>query len=201
VLLRAKKFKLKVKRKAWIIYDRDEQLKKARNEERRYTINRCIKCSFFFIAKRLNDNENNSWLLKIVNDRHNHSFTFVEFHFVRRRNVMNADVKNDVSRHLKIQIASSQIISSLRIENSITNIANINSKNSKIINSMIKSRDIYNLNTKLRCESLKSLSSIQALIRELDQEENWTYAMQKNHENHITHFFFVKMIFENSFEN
>jgi hypothetical protein len=57
---------------------------------------------------------------------------------------------------------------------------------------MIKSRDIYNLKTKLRREFLELLSSIQALIRELNQE-NWTYAMQKNHENHITHLFFVKM--------
>jgi hypothetical protein len=85
---------------------------------------------------------------------------------------MNADVKNDVSRQLKVQTTSSQIISSLLIENFITNIANIDSENSQLINSMIKSRNIYNLKAKLRRESLESLSSIQALICELNQEQN-----------------------------
>ncbi len=108
----------------------------------------------------------------MINDRHNHSFTFVEAHSVQRRIAMNVDVKSDVSRQLRIQTISSQIISSLRIENLITNVANINSENSGIINSMIKFRNIYNLKAKLRRESLKLLSSIQALIRELDQEEN-----------------------------
>jgi hypothetical protein len=55
---------------------------------------------------------------------------------------MNVDVKNDVSRQLKIQTISFHLISSLRIENFITNVANINSENSKIINSMIKSRNM-----------------------------------------------------------
>jgi hypothetical protein len=36
---------------------------------------------------------------------------------------------------------------------------------------LFKSRDIYNLKSKLRRESLRSLTSIQALIRELKQED------------------------------
>jgi hypothetical protein len=36
---------------------------------------------------------------------------------------------------------------------------------------MFKFRDIYNLKAELRREVLKSLSSIQALIRELDQDD------------------------------
>jgi hypothetical protein len=87
---------------------------------------------------------------------------------------MIAEIKSDVSRQLKVQTTSSQIIFSLRIEDFITSAsvsaADIDSKNSQIINSMIKSRDIYNLKTKLRRESLESLSFIQALIRELNQE-------------------------------
>ncbi len=199
MLLRTKKFKLEVKRKVWIICDRDERLREARDEKRRHTINRCIECLFFLTTKRLNDSESSSWLLKVINDRHNHSFTFVESHSVQRRLAMIAEIKSDVSRQLKVQTTSSQIIFSLRIEDFITSAsvsaADIDSKNSQIINSMIKSRDIYNLKTKLRRESLESLSFIQALIRELNQE-NWTYAMQKNHENYITHLFFVKMISE-----
>jgi hypothetical protein len=79
------------------------------------------------------------------------------------------EIRDDVSRQLKVQTTSSQIISSLRILDS-TSASFLDSKNPEIINSMIKSRDIYNLKAKLRRESLESLSSIQALIRELNQE-------------------------------
>jgi hypothetical protein len=47
------------------------------------------------------------------------------------------------------------------------------------------------LKAKSRREFLESLTSIQALIRELN-ETNWTYEMQKNSDNHIIHLFFVK---------
>jgi hypothetical protein len=46
------------------------------------------------------------------------------------------------------------------------------------------------LKAELRRETLRFLTFIQALIRELDQDD-WTYAIQKNAENHITHLFFV----------
>jgi hypothetical protein len=191
VLLRTKKSKLEVKRKVWIICDRDERLREVRDEERRHTISRCIECSFFLTAKRLNDSDDNSWILKVVNDQHNHFFILVESHSAQRKRVM-IEMKNDVSRQLKIQTILSQIISSLRIFDSAS-ASFLDSKNLEIINSMIKSRDVYNLKTKLRRESLELYTSIQALIRELKQE-NWTYALQKDHENYITHLFFVKKI-------
>jgi hypothetical protein len=191
VLLRTKKSKLEVKRKVWIICDRDERLREARDEKRRHTISRCIECSFSLIAKRLNDSDDNSWILEVVNDQHNHFFILVESHSAQRKRVM-IEMKNDVSRQLKVQTTSSQIISNLRIFDSAS-ASSFDSKDSEIINSMIKSRDVYNLKTKLRRESLKSYTSIQALIRELKQE-NWTYALQKDHENHIIHLFFVKKI-------
>jgi hypothetical protein len=65
-------------------------------------------------------------------------------------------------------------------------------ENSVII-SLFKFRDIYNLKTKFRRESLRFFISIQALIRELKQED-WTYAIQKDQETRIIHFFFVKNI-------
>jgi hypothetical protein len=71
---------------------------------------------------------------------------------------------------LQIQTKSSQILSSLRILDSIDS-SSADSENSIVINSMFKSRDIYNLKAELRRETLKSLTSIQALIRELDQDD------------------------------
>ncbi len=95
----------------------------------------------------------------MINDQHNHSAILVDFHSIQRKIVMTSKIKNDISRQLKIQTTSSQIIFSLRISNLISDFFD-DSKNSKIINSLIKSRDIYNLKTKFRREFLESLTSI-----------------------------------------
>ncbi len=163
ILLRTKKFKLEVKRKVWIICDRDERLRESRKEEKRHIINRCIECLFSLTAKRMNDNDDSSWVLKVINVQHNHSLNFVDFHSVQRKIAMTSEIKNDIARQLKIQATSFQIISSLRISNSIDD-SFVDSKNSEIINSLIKSRDIYNLKTKFRRDSLKSFTFVQTLI-------------------------------------
>ncbi len=105
----------------------------------------------------------------MINDQHNHSSILVDFHSVQRKITMTSEIKNDISRQLKVQTTSSQIIFNLRISNLISD-SSIDSKNSEIINSLIKSRDIYNLKTKFRRDSLKSLTSVQALIRKLNRE-------------------------------
>jgi hypothetical protein len=46
----------------------------------------------------------------------------------------------------------------------------------------------------MRRDVLRSLTSVQAFIRELDQDD-WTYKLQKNDEDQITHFFFMKTCF------
>jgi pyruvate dehydrogenase complex dehydrogenase (E1) component len=121
-------------------------------------------------------NENNDfWLLKVVNDRHNHSSTLVDFHSTHRKSTMISEMKANISRQLKMQITLSQILSNLRFSNFAASSSD-DSKNSVILNSMFKSRDIYNLKAKLRRKNLESLISIQALIRELN-EANWTFAM------------------------
>jgi head-tail adaptor len=190
ILLRIKKFKLGVKRKAWIICDRDDRMKAAKEKKRRHIINRCIEYFFSLVAKRMNDNNDNSWSLKMINDQHNHSFIFADAHSVQRKIALTSEIRNDIAKQLRVQTKSSQILSSFRIFDFIDS-SSSDSENSVVINSLFKSRDIYNLKTKLHREFLKSLTSIQALIRELN-ETNWTYEMQKNVDNHITHLFFVK---------
>ncbi len=80
---------------------------------------------------------------------------------------MNAEIRNDISRQLQIQTKSSEIFTSFRISEFIIS---SNLENFEEFNSMFKSRDIYNLKVELRRESLKSLTFIQILIRELKQE-------------------------------
>ncbi len=47
-----------------------------------------------------------------------------------------------------------------------------NSEDSQLINSMFRSRDIYNYKTAKRREAFESLTSIQSLIRELDDRSD-----------------------------
>jgi hypothetical protein len=45
------------------------------------------------------------------------------------------------------------------------------SEHSYIVNSLLNARDIYNVKAVMRREVLESLTSIQALIRELNQQD------------------------------
>jgi hypothetical protein len=126
------------------------------------------------IVKRLNDFDDFSWFLKVINSRHNHFFSLVDAHFVLRKMTMTFEIKNEIFRQLIVQIASSQIISNLRITDSIIDWNDTNSENSRIINFMFKSRDIYNMKVQLRREIFDFLTLIQALIQELNRDD-WTY--------------------------
>jgi hypothetical protein len=116
----------------------------------------------------MNDNDDNSWSLKVINDQHNHKATFVDFHSAQRKIALIKKIRNDISRQLQIQTKSAQILSSLRISNRVASSDLENLENS-IITSLFKSRDIYNLKAKLCRESLEFFTSIQILIRKLKQ--------------------------------
>ncbi len=74
---------------------------------------------------------------------------------------MNEEMKSEIFKTLIVQIRSSQIIFALRVLDSMTDVNIENSENSRIVNSLFKSRDIYNVKTQLRRETLKSLTSVQ----------------------------------------
>ncbi len=84
---------------------------------------------------------------------------------------MTSEIKSEIFRQLTVQIAPSQILSSLRVVDSITEVDWKDSENLRIINSMFKSRDIYNVKAQLRREILDPLTSIQVLIQELDRDD------------------------------
>ena len=83
---------------------------------------------------------------------------------------LTAEMKSDVLKQLIVQTAQAKILSTLWIDSENLNAA---------INPMIKPRDIYNLKAQLRRKDLGPLTPIQALMRELDQED-WIYKFQKN---------------------
>jgi hypothetical protein len=74
------------------------------------------------------------------------------------------EIKSEIFRALAVQTRSSQVLFSLRILDSMTEVNIENSKNSRIVNSLFKSRDIYNVKTQLRRETFESLTSMQISV-------------------------------------
>ncbi len=94
---------------------------------------------------------------------------------------MTFEMKSDISRQLTMQTALFKILFTLRLDVVFDD------------SSLFKSRDIYNLKAKLRREDLESLTLIQALMRELNnQNDDWISSFQKNARDQITHLFFIK---------
>jgi hypothetical protein len=172
ILDRIKKSKLKMTRKTWLVCDRERKFDSL-NQKRRHTDSKRIECSFSCVTKRENDND--IWFLKMITSTHNHAVTLADAHSALRKLTMTTKIKSEISRVLTVQTASSKILFSLRVADLMTSVNFDDSENLYIVNFLFKSRDIYNLKTQLRREALESLTSMQALIRELNQEEeNWT---------------------------
>jgi hypothetical protein len=70
-------------------------------------------------------------------------------------------MKNKIFKALIIQIKSSQIILVLRVFISMIDFNIANSENSRIVNFLFKFRNIYNVKTQFRRETLESLTSVQ----------------------------------------
>jgi hypothetical protein len=92
----------------------------------------------------------------IVRDSdHNHDSSISAAHSaLRKLAIIDEAVKFDITRQFKIQISLAKILSTLRLNNE------------KFI---FKTRDLYNLKTKIRRTELDSLTSIEALMRQLDE--------------------------------
>ncbi len=99
-------------------------------------------------------------MYEIKNWKYNHAFSVAELHSVLRRMTMIDEIKSDISRQLIVRTASSRVLFTLRLDE----FANFD-------NSMIKSRNIYNLRAQLRRDDLESLIFIQTLMRKLNENE------------------------------
>ncbi len=90
--------------------------------------------------------------------------------------IITSNIKSEISRQLIVQIAFSKILFSLRLSHAeSSNNRMINSNDNRMINSndnsLIRSRDVYNLKTELRRNELDSLSSMQALMNQLNTND------------------------------
>ena len=97
IVLRTKKSKLGIRRKAWLICDRGGKPQGPQGQERRHTSSRCIECPFLLTAKRMEE-DGGAWILEVVNEEHNHSSSLAGAHPVHRRMAMTAEVKGEISR-------------------------------------------------------------------------------------------------------
>jgi hypothetical protein len=98
---------------------------------------------------------------------------------------MTREMKSDIFRQLTVQIASSKILFTLRLDFANVFFANVffanvffaNASFANVsfvddLNLLFKSRDIYNIKAKLRRDDLDSLTSVQALMRELNRSDD-----------------------------
>jgi hypothetical protein len=195
ILKRIKKFKLDVKSKVWIICDRRRKSHECTRQNRRHDDNKHIEY-FFSIIVKLVDENSDSWNFEIKNSKHNHAFIIVDAHSVLRRMTMTREIKNEIFKQMIVQITSREILSSLRLSHAANKKTNEKTNsNFDLINSdinlMIKSRDIYNIKAQLRKDDLDFMTSIQAFMHQLF-DEDWFFVFQKNRRNQIIHLFFSK---------
>jgi hypothetical protein len=186
VLKRTKKSKLEITCKTWIICDRDRKSHKCIDQNRRHEDSRHIKCSFSIVVK-LDDENADSWIFKIKHFEHNHAFSLVDAHSTLRKMIMTSKIRNEIFKQLIVQIASFKILFTLRLSHADADTdSDSTDSNNRMINfddnSLIRSRDVYNLKTELRRNKLDSLSSMQALMNQLNNDDQF-FAFQKNRRN------------------
>ncbi len=147
VLKRTKKSKLEIISKTWIICDRDRKFHESTNQNRRHEDSKHIEC-FFFIVVKLDDENADSWIFDIRNFEHNHAFSIVDAHSALRKMIMTSKVRSEIFRQLIVQPASFKILFSLRLSHAESDSANSNNRMINFDdNSLIRSRDVYNLKT------------------------------------------------------
>jgi hypothetical protein len=81
---------------------------------------------------------------------------------------MTSEIRSEISRQIVIQTSFFRILSSLRILDMNEDIVDANANIEKMINSIIKVRNIYNIRTQMRRNDSELFTSIQILIRELN---------------------------------
>jgi hypothetical protein len=116
--------------------DREDKMKISRDQDRKHTISRAIKCSFSAIEIKNQDSDVE--FLKMIKLNHNHFFTFVDAHSILRKMIIISEIKNDISRQLNVQISSAKVLFALRIFDSVNEVNFSNSEDSKILNLMFK---------------------------------------------------------------
>ncbi len=104
---RSKKFKLRIKCKTWLICDRERKSHECTEQNRRHVDNRHIECSFFIVAK-LNDENADSWIYEIKNEKHIHVSSIIDAHSALRRMTMTREMKIEIKRQLIVQIIVSR---------------------------------------------------------------------------------------------
>ena len=180
VIARSKINKKSLKRKIWLRCDREDKLRESKDMKRVHEITKLQKCSFKAIAKRTNAYENDDdWKLIVKNSSHNHSSTLSESHSALRKIALNEKIMNSIQKQFRANIASAQILSILRLDK-------------KEENSMFKSQNIYNAKMKIKRKKLDALTSVQTLMKQLN-EGNWMFRYDTDENDQILILFFSRV--------
>ena len=177
ILKRIKKSRHDIFKRAWIICDRERESRDLIDRQRRHTSSKHVDCSFR-MTTWMKKNIRSSWFWELIMNYHIHEFTSISVYSIHQRMIISS-ARFDIIKQFVVQIASSQILSFLQYDDFNEEAA------------MISRRDIYNLVAQHCRDELSSLTFIQALVQELN-DDDWIFVHQKNIKNQIIHFFFAR---------
>ena len=157
-------------RKAWIRCDRGGKPEKnSKTTHKRITSSRLDDCPFKAIIQRTRvAGVQTDWLLTVVNPDHNHGYTIPGAHPSLRKIALTDEIKEIVVNQTRAGSRPSQVLSTLRL----------GTKDEE--DPIFKARDIYNIKSKARADSLGSLTPVQALMQQLHVREDWFVRMRKD---------------------
>lgn len=155
---RTKTSKKGVLRKAVLICDRGRKFEAKGYGKRRGIATLKCDCEFQAIAMLGQDD---MWHLMIKEPSHNHTSTLAISHPALRKSAMTPQIKQSIETQSNLNIPPQKIIAGLRVDG--------DDENPRFL-----AKDIYNAKAMVKRKNLGSLTSIQALLRNLDRED-WYY--------------------------
>ncbi len=175
VIARFKCSKKNIKNKTVLRCDREDKSLDFLSRKRRHSNTRLIQCSFSIVTKL---NDLSEWIFVVRDSNHTHDSTLAASHSTLRKMTFIDEVKDQISRQSKVQIALVKILFTLRL-------------NANEENLIYKTRDIYNVKTKIQRDTLDNLFSVQTLMKQLKRND-WKFNYQQDDKEKLTHFFFSK---------
>ncbi len=176
IIARFKCSKKRINNKTILRCDRDDKFLESLNRNRRHSNTRLIQCSFFIVIKSNVDFA--EWNFVIRDSIHIHDLTLSTSHSALRKMTSIDEIKDQIFRQSKIQIASIKIFFILRLKANEENL-------------IYKTRDIYNVKTKIKRDIFDNLFFVQTLIKQL-RKDDWKFNYHQNDNEKLTHLFFYR---------
>ena len=173
---RSKKDKKGGIRKVWMQCDQEGKFKRRRIGKRE-TATRRNECPFALTAQR--DLETEEWDFVVTDSHHNHPPTLAGSHPTHRKIAMTEEVKKTIGIQSRINSSAKQTLSAIRLD-------------ADEENPFIKARDVWNQRAAFRHQQLGPYSTIQTLMYEFTERDDWFMRHEVDSHARITRLFFSR---------